>query len=270
MQEQPLKHQTCVVTGASSGIGQAIAIAMAEAGANVVINYHSDEQGAQSTVDTIQQIKQAGTTLTFQADVSNEEQVEEMFAEAIRHFGTIDILVANAGIQQDAPFHEMTSEQWQKVIDVNLTGLFYCTRAAIQEFLRRGERQDISKAVGKVIFMSSVHEAIPWSGHANYAASKGGLDMLMQSLAQGYGKHKIRVNSIAPGAIKTDINKSVWSDEKKNENLLKLIPYGRIGEVEEIGKAAVWLASDASDYITGTSLFIDGGMTTYPGFIDNG
>ncbi|MEM1328407.1 MAG: SDR family oxidoreductase [Bacteroidota bacterium] len=270
MQQLPLKHQTCLVTGSSSGIGQAIAIAMAKAGANVIINYHSDEEGAKETADKIKKNDATSEILIQQADVSKEEDVETMFAEAIRRFGTIDILVANAGVQQDAPFHEMTSEQWHKVIDVNLTGLFYCTRAAIREFMRRDMRPTVSKARGKVIFISSVHEVIPWSGHANYAASKGGLEMLMKSLAQGYGKHKIRLNSIAPGAIKTDINKDVWEDEEKKKELLKLIPYERLGEVEEIGKTAVWLASDESDYITGASIFIDGGMTCYPGFIGNG
>lgn len=208
--------------------------------------------------------------MIFQADVSKEEEVEAMFVASIKKYGTIDILVANAGIQQDAPFHEMTLDQWTKVIDVNLTGQFLCTRAAIREFLRRDMRPLVSKALGKIICISSVHEIIPWSGHANYAASKGGLELMMKSLAQGYGKHKIRVNSIAPGAIQTPINESAWGNPTRKENLLNLIPYNRIGEPSDIGDVAVWLASDEADYITGTSIFVDGGMTCYPGFVDNG
>lgn len=271
MSEQlKLKNQTCIVTGASSGIGQAIAIAMGRAGANVVVNYRSDEAGAYKTVNEIEASGLDNETLIVKTDVSEEEQVAAMFKAAINTFGTIDILVANAGIQQDAPFHEMTTDQWKKVIDVNLTGQFFCARAAIREFLRRGMRAEVSKALGKIIHISSVHEVIPWSGHANYAASKGALEMLMKSLAQGYGKEKIRVNSIAPGAIKTDINESSWSNPEKREKMLELIPYNRIGEPDDIGQVAVWLASDAADYITGTSIFVDGGMSCYPSFIDNG
>lgn len=268
--KRKLANQTCIVTGGSSGIGKAIAIAIGKAGANVVVNYHGDEAGAKDTVEAIEASNLGNKAITIQADMSTEKEVEAMFEKTIDTFGTLDILVGNAGIQQDAAFHEMTTDQWKKVIDVNLTGQFFCARAAIQEFLRRGIRTDVSKALGKIIYVSSVHELIPWSGHANYAASKGGLEMLMKSLAQGYGKQKIRVNSIAPGAIKTPINEEAWSDPDKLNKLLKLIPYNRIGEPSDIGEVAVWLASDESDYITGTSIFVDGGMTCYPGFTDNG
>lgn len=265
-----LQNQTAIVTGSSSGIGQGIAIELAREGANVIINYNRDKEGAQETAKAISNLETEVRTLIVQCNVANEKSVAKMFARAIKKFGTVDILIANSGIQQDAAFHEMTLKQWKTVIDVNLTGQFLCARAAIREFLRRGMRKDVSKALGKIIHMSSVHDAIPWAGHVNYAASKGGVDMLMKSLAQEYGKNKIRVNSIAPGAIKTPINKEAWDTKAALKKLMKLIPYDRIGEIEDIGKAAVWLCSDESDYITGTSLYVDGGMTNYPGFIGNG
>lgn len=265
-----LAGQTAIVTGASSGIGLAVARAMAEDGANLIVNYHSGDEEARALVEEINALDSDNRALAFQADVSQEREVQNMFKAAIDQFGTVDIVVANAGIQQDAAFHEMTLKQWQAVIDVNLTGQFLCAREAVREFLRRGMRPDVSRALGKIIHMSSVHEVIPWAGHANYAAAKGALVMLMQSLAQEYGEHKIRVNSIAPGAIRTPINQDVWSKEESRKKLLQLIPYGRIGEPSDIGSVAVWLASDEADYITGTTLFVDGGMTCYPGFTENG
>lgn len=265
-----LKGQSAIVTGASSGIGQAVAIALARDGANVLINYHSDEEGAAKTASSIAELDQDVKTIIDQTDVSKEEEVTDMFERAKSAFGTVDILVANAGLQKDAPLHEMSLADWRQVIDVNLTGQFLCARAAIREFMRRGMREDVSCALGKIIHMSSVHEVIPWAGHANYAASKGALVMLMQSIAQGYGKHRIRCNSIAPGAIRTPINKEAWETEEAYDKLMKVIPYNRIGEVEDVGALAAWLASDESDYITGTTLFVDGGMTCYPGFTENG
>jgi glucose 1-dehydrogenase len=164
----------------------------------------------------------------------------------------------------------MTLAQWQKVIGINLTGAFLCAREAAREFIRRGVVPERSKAAGKIVFVSSVHEVIPWSGHANYAASKGGIMLLMKSVAQELAPHKIRVNSIGPGAIKTRINKSAWETPEAESELLKLIPYDRVGEPADIGKVAVWLASDESDYITGTTIFADGGMLLYPGFSTGG
>ena len=150
-----------------------------------------------------------GDAIAIKADVSKENQVVDMFKSAINKFGTVDICVANAGLQRDYPLHEMPLKEWQFVLDVNLTGQFLCSREAIKEFLRRGRRPDVSKAIGKIIHMSSVHEVIPWAGHANYAASKGAIVMLMQTIAQGYGPYGVRANSIAPGAIKTPINLSL-------------------------------------------------------------
>src|SRR5689334_2866809 len=263
-----LLGQKALVTGASSGIGRAIALALGEAGADVVVNYAS---GAEKALSLVEEIKSKGSNaVAVRADVSDEAQVREMFRALLGHFGTLDILVNNAGLQQDAPFHEMTLAQWNKVIAVNLTGQFLCAREAVREFRRRGVRPEVSCSAGKIICVSSVHEVIPWAGHVNYAASKGGVMLMMKSLAQEVAPYRIRVNSICPGAIRTPINMEAWDTPEHYNALMKLIPYKRIGEVEDIGRAAVWLASDYSDYVHGTSLFIDGGMTLYPGFETGG
>lgn len=263
-----LRGQTAVVTGASSGIGRAIAIALGNAGANVVVNYVSKSEDAEAVAGEIRAAGQRA--LPFRADVAVEPEVQAMFAAAVREFGTVDILVSNAGLEKNAPFHEMTAEQWDRVLAVNLRGAFLCAREAVREFLRRGVRPAVSVAAGKIIFISSVHEVIPWAGHVNYAASKGGLMLLMKSLAQEVAEKRIRVNSIAPGAIRTPINTAAWSTPEAYAELMKLVPYKRIGEVDEIGRAAVWLASDFTDYVVGTTLYVDGGMTLYPGFETGG
>ncbi|UII24488.1 glucose 1-dehydrogenase [Fulvivirga maritima] len=263
-----LANQTAIITGSSSGIGQAIAIAMANAGAKICINYHSSEEGAEETQEEIE--KAGAKSIIVQADTSKPEDVKKMFDKTIEAFGTVDIVVSNAGVQKDAPFLEMEYEDWKKLIDINLNGQFLCAKEAAKEFIKRGIVKDRSAAAGKIICMSSVHDVIPWGGHINYATAKAGILMFVKTLAQELGPHKIRVNALSPGAIKTDINKDVWSDEEANKKLKELIPYGRIGEPEDIGKAAVWLASDDSDYMHGQTLYIDGGMTLYPGFSDNG
>ena len=263
-----LLGQKALVTGASSGIGRAIALSLGEAGADVVINYVSDEDKAQGLAEEIR--AKGVRALALRADVSDEGQVGAMFSSMIEQFGTIDILVNNAGLQQDAPFHELTLAQWNKVLAVNLTGQFLCSRAAVREFLRRGVQPEISCAAGKILCVSSVHEVIPWAGHVNYAASKGGVMLMMKSLAQEVAPYRIRVNSICPGAIRTPINMEAWDTPEAYKDLLKLIPYKRIGEAAEIGRAAVWLASDYADYVHGISLFVDGGMTLYPGFETGG
>ncbi|MBY0529010.1 MAG: SDR family oxidoreductase [Rhabdochlamydiaceae bacterium] len=263
-----LKGQKALVTGANSGIGKAVAFALADAGADVVINYVTHEENAKSVVDEI--LKKGVQCYAHQADVSNESQVIEMFQTMNKTFGTIDILVNNAGLQRDAPLEKMTLEQWNTVIGINLTGQFLCAREAVKEFKRRGVKKEISCAAGKIICMSSVHQVIPWAGHVNYAASKGGIHMLMESIAQEVAPYRIRVNSIGPGAIRTPINKSAWDTPEAYQSLLTLIPYNRIGEPEDIGHCAAWLASDYADYITGTTIFVDGGMTLFPGFSSNG
>ena len=263
-----LRGQKALVTGANSGIGKAVAIALCQAGADVVINYRSGDDAAQQAIDEATHCGCAtnGRAIAIQADVSKEDEVRAMFAKMFMEFGTIDILVPNAGLQQDAPIEQMTLQQWNTVLAVNLTGQFLCCREAIREFKRRGPRQEVSVAAGKIVCMSSVHEVIPWAGHANYAASKGGVMLMMKSLAQEVAPYRIRVNSIAPGAVRTPINRPAWETPEAHRELLKLIPYKRIGEPHDIARAAVWLASDEADYITGTTLFVDGGMTLYPGF----
>jgi glucose 1-dehydrogenase len=263
-----LAGQKALVTGANSGIGRGVAIALGEAGADVVVNYVDGDDAANAVVD---EIRRAGVqAFAYKADVSSEDQVAGMFKSMIQQFGTIDILVANAGLQRDSAFHQMTLAQWNMVLGVNLTGQFLCAREAIREFLRRGVVPSVSCAAGKIICMSSVHQQIPWGGHANYATSKGGIKLMMESLAQEVAPKRIRVNGIGPGAIRTPINTSAWNTPDAYNQLMTLIPYGRIGEPEDIARAAVWLASDHSDYVVGTTLFVDGGMTLYPGFATGG
>lgn len=263
-----LENQVALVTGGSSGIGKSIAYYLAKEGANVAVNYYSDKEGAEEVVKSIEALGKKA--FAVQADVGDEEDVARMFDAVFKKYGNLDILISNAGIQKDAPFHEMTLKDWNAVIRTNLTGAFLCAKEAVNYFLKRGVVEGVSKSAGKIIFMSSVHQEIPWAGHINYSASKGGLTELMRSLSQETANKLIRVNSIAPGAIKTPINEDVWKDDEKHKHLLKLIPYNRLGEPEDISEAAIWLASDKSEYVNGTTLFVDGGMTLYPGFVNNG
>jgi glucose 1-dehydrogenase len=266
--EKVLKGQKALVTGGSSGIGKAVAIELGRAGADVVVNYVRGEDQAREVVAEIE--KSGSRAFAHQADVSQEDQVSAMFEKMKAELGTIDILINNAGLQQDAPIDEMTLNQWNLVINVNLTGQFLCAREAVREFKRRGVVPEVSCAAGKIICMSSVHEVIPWAGHVNYAASKGGVMLMMKSIAQEVAPYRIRINSIAPGAIRTPINTDAWQTPEAYEALMTLVPYKRIGEPEDIGRAAVWLASDHADYVNGISLFVDGGMTLYPGFATGG
>jgi glucose 1-dehydrogenase len=268
--EQKLKGQKALVTGASSGIGKAIAIGLGHAGADVVVNYIKDQGEADEVVEQVRGCGGGNAAYAYRCDVSKEDQVEAMFRDMFEKFGTIDILVNNAGLQKDAPFDEMTLEQWNTVISVNLTGQFLCAREAVREFKRRGVVPEVSCAAGKIICVSSVHDVIPWAGHVNYAASKGGVMLMMKSVAQEVAPYRIRVNSICPGAVRTPINTAAWSTREAYEELMKLVPYKRIGEPDDIARAAVWLASDDSDYITGLNLYVDGGMTLYPGFETGG
>lgn len=263
-----LTGQSALVTGANSGIGRAVAIGLARAGADVAVNYVTQPETADAVVREIEALGRRA--IAVHADVSNEAEVERMFADAIARFGTLHIVVSNAGLQRDAPLHEMTLAQWNTVIGVNLTGQFLVARAAAREFIRRGVVPSVSRAAGKLICMSSVHQEIPWAGHVNYAASKGGVMLLMRSLAQELAPHFVRVNGIAPGAVRTPINKSAWDTPEAYADLMTLVPYKRIGEPDDIAQAAVWLVSEAADYVTGATLFVDGGMTLYPGFATGG
>ncbi|WP_328861409.1 SDR family oxidoreductase [Streptomyces sp. NBC_00306] len=263
-----LKGQKALVTGANSGIGKATAIGLGRAGADVVVNYVTGADAAQEVVDEITSF--GVRAAAYAADVSQEDQVVAMTDRMVEEFGTIDILVANAGLQRDARFTDMTLAQWQKVLDVNLTGQFLCAREATREFRRRGVVPEVSRSAGKIICMSSVHQIIPWAGHVNYASSKGGVQMMMATLAQELAPEKIRVNAVAPGAIQTPINRDAWETAEAREELLKLIPYDRIGEPQDIAHAVVGLASDLMDYVVGTTLYVDGGMTLFPGFATGG
>ncbi|MFF3955205.1 SDR family oxidoreductase [Streptomyces sp. NPDC001890] len=263
-----LRGQKALVTGASSGIGRATAVELGRAGADVVVNYVAGREAAE---EVVREIETFGVrAYAHEADVSREEQVVAMFARMVEEFGTVDVLVANAGLQRDAAAAEMTLDQWNKVLDVNLTGQFLCAREAVKEFDRRGVVPEVSRAAGKIICMSSVHQVIPWSGHLNYAASKGGVLMLMQTLAQECAPRGIRVNAVAPGAIRTPINTSAWDTPEAEAELLKLIPYRRVGDPPDIATAVTLLASDLMDYVVGTTLYVDGGMTLFPGFATGG
>ncbi len=263
-----LEGQRAIVTGANSGIGEGVAKGLAEAGAKVVVNYVTGPERAEQVVAEIRQA--GGEAIAIHADVSKENQVQSMFQQAIDAWGSVDILVNNAGLQRDAPLHEMSLKDWQFVLDVNLTGQFLCAREAVREYRRRGVEPELSMAAGKIICMSSVHDVIPWAGHANYAASKGGVSMLMKTMAQELAMYKIRVNAVSPGAIKTPINTSAWATPEAERELLKLIPYYRVGETNDIARATVWLCSDLSDYVNGATLYVDGGMTLFPEFRGNG
>lgn len=261
---QLLEGQIAIVTGASSGIGKGIALSMGKAGAKVCVNYYSNKTSGEEVAHSI--IEDGGEAIVVGCDVRKEDDVIRMFKTAIDTWGTVDISVNNSGIQIDKEFHKTTIKEWYSVIDTHLTGNYLCTREAIKEFLRRGMR-DVSCSLGKVICMSSVHDVIPWSYRVNYAAAKGGILLMMKSVAQEYAPKNIRVNAISPGAIRTPLNKKSWETPEAEQELLKLIPNRRVGDPKDVGKLAVWLASDEADYITGTTIYIDGGMTTYPSML---
>jgi glucose 1-dehydrogenase len=265
---RPLAGQRALVTGASSGIGAAIACHLAAAGAGVAVNYRANRDQAMTVVDRIGAA--GGTALAVQADVSDEAAVEQLFAAMTDELGGIDILVNNAGIQRDAPLVDMSLDDWRAVLDVNLTGQFLCARAAARAFLAEPPSPGRSRAAGKIICISSVHDVIPWAGHVNYAVSKAGVAMLVKTLAQELAPQRIRVNGIAPGAIRTAINREAWETAAAAQALVGLIPYGRIGDPDDVARATTWLASDRSDYVTGTMLYVDGGMTLYPAFREGG
>ncbi len=268
MPSSPLADHVAIVTGASSGIGLEVADALATAGAAVVVNYHSDAEAAEALVGKIRD--RHGRAIAVGADVADEDEVARLFDEAVEAFGRVDVLVANSGLQKDAAIADMTLADWNKVIGVNLTGQFLCAREAVRRFRAQPRDRRPARSAGCIVTMSSVHEVIPWAGHINYAASKGGSRMFTRSLAQEVATDGIRVNAIAPGAIRTPINQDAWDTPEALERLLRLIPYGRIGEPDDVARAVVWLASDDADYVTGTTLFVDGGMTLYPEFRDNG
>lgn len=248
-----LKDKVALVTGASSGIGKAIATRFAAEGAHVAVNYRpgsqADKESAQSEAASF-----GPTSIAVAADVSRREDVERMIEEVVNRFGRLDIAVNNAGIEIKKPFIEVTDEEWNKVIAVNLYGSFVVSQAAVRRMVKQGEG-------GKLIFISSVHEDIPFPDFTAYCASKGGVRMMMRNLAIELAPHKINVNNIAPGAIATPINQSVLDDPAALKNAVSEIPWGRFGRPEEVASVAVFLASEEAEYVTGSTYYVDGGLT---------
>lgn len=263
-----LHGQCAAVTGSGSGLGAAIAQSLARAGAFVTVNYSGAGHDAEQVVRNIADA--GGTAIAVDADITKPNDVERLVETAVQRFGALDIMVANAGVQVDAPLLAMTLGQWEAALAVDLSGTFLCLQAAARAFVRQGLREGVSRATGKVVCISSVHQVIPWAGHVNYAAAKGGVQQLMRTAAQELAGQRIRVNAVAPGAIRTAINRTVWSDPVQEKALIELIPYGRLGAPEDVAAAVVWLASDEADYVTGTTLFVDGGMQLYSAFRGNG
>ncbi|SFC78151.1 glucose 1-dehydrogenase [Bacillus sp. OV322] len=254
---QDLENKVVVVTGAAKGLGKAIAERFGKEKAKVVLNYHSDNSEYQEIIETIQ--KNGGVAAALQGDVTKEKDVKKLLAFAVEKFGKVDIMINNAGIENEVPSHKLSLEDWNKVINVNLTGMFLGSREAIAYMVEN----DIK---GNIINMASVHDRIPWPHFVHYAASKGGVKLMTETLALEYAPKGIRVNNISPGAIDTPINAEKFADPKAKQDTLDLIPMGYIGKPEEIAACAVWLASSESSYVTGHTLYADGGMTKYPGF----
>jgi len=255
-----LHGRHALITGASSGIGRATAIRLAADGAAVAVNYHSSSE-QEDADQLVTQIRTAGATaIAVQADVGNEEDVKRMVATTVAEVGGLDLLVNNAGIEKQVPLLQMSLDDWESVIRTNLTGAFLCLREAGAVMAETG-------AGGVIVNMSSVHEFIPWAGYAHYCATKGGIKLLMQTAAREFAEHHIRVVSVAPGAIVSPINQSVLDDPDAKQAVEDEIPLGRIGSPEEVAAAVAWLASDQADYVTGTTLVVDGGMSLYPKFV---
>ncbi|PYS49722.1 MAG: SDR family oxidoreductase [Acidobacteria bacterium] len=256
-----LEGRHALVTGANSGIGRAIAIRLAQEGASVAINYVTHPEAADAVVKEI--VDTGAKAIAVQADVSNEQQVDAMIEQVVKELGGLDIMVNNAGFETQHSFLEMPADAWRKVLDVDLTGAFLCAQRAARVMVNSGTG-------GAIVNITSVHQVIPWGGFAHYCASKAGLDMLTKTAALELADQKVRVNAVAPGAIKTPINQNVWSNPETLNDLLRKIPTERMGETDEVAKAVAFLSSDEASYITGAVLFVDGGMTLYPEFRHGG
>ncbi|UTR12694.1 glucose 1-dehydrogenase [Evansella sp. LMS18] len=254
-----LQGKTAVVTGSSKGIGQGIAERFGREKMKVVVNFHSDSAGAEKTAEVIKE--NGGEALMNEADVSTEEGVRELLQTAVKEFGSLDVWVNNAGFSVDSPSHKLSLEDWQRVIDVNLTGAFLGSRAAL-EYMMENEIK------GNIINITSVHQQIPKVSNSHYTATKSGLKGMTETMALEYAEYGIRVNSIAPGTIDTPANPAEDKDGEEKKKVLRKIPMRRIGQPEQIAAAAAWLASSEADYVTGTTLFVDGGMTLYPSQLD--
>lgn len=247
-----LENKVALITGASSGIGKGIAQQFAKAGAKVVINHFPGEKEAAAATEIAETIGKNAIALA--ADVSKRDQVEKMFADAVAHFGQLDIVVSNAGIEEKIPFQDITDDDWNKVLSVNLYGAFVVSQTAVRQMIQQGHG-------GKVLFISSVHEDIPFPEHTTYCASKGAVRMMMRNMAVDLAPHHINVNNIAPGAIATPINQTVLDNPQDKKNAESEIPWGRFGTPEEVAQVAVFLASSDSNYVTGSTYYVDGGLT---------
>lgn len=252
-----LAGKVAVITGGSKGIGDAIAERFGQEGMKVVINYNSDKAGADQAVAQIE--KAGGQGVAVQADISTEAGVQKLLDAATENFDGLDVWINNAGMENQHPTDELSLKDWQRVIDVNLTGVFLGSKAALNYFLKNNKK-------GNIINMSSVHEQIPWPTFAHYAASKGGVKLFTETIAMEYAARGIRVNAIGPGAINTPINAAKFADPEQLATTTSMIPMKRVGDPAEVAAAAAWLASDESSYVTGITMFVDGGMTLYPAF----
>jgi glucose 1-dehydrogenase len=254
-----LQGRRAIVTGASSGIGEATAKRLGAEGASVCVNYYSDkeQQAAQNVADAVS--GSGGRGVAIQADVGNEADVQRLVADTVKELGGLDLLVNNAGIEKQIPLLEMSLQDWDAVLQTNLTGAFLCMREAGKVLAENGG--------GVVVNMSSVHEFIPWPGFAHYCSSKGGMKLLMETAARELADKRIRVVNIAPGAITTPINKFVLDDPEAEHAVESEIPLGRMGRPEEIAAVVAWVASDQASYVTGTTIVVDGGMSLYPKFV---
>lgn len=255
-----LKDKVVVITGAGSGIGKSFAEAFGKAEAKVVMNYRS-EHHVEDVDQSIKLIEEAGgQAIKVQADVSVEADVNRLVQTAVDTFGTLDIMINNAGFEKPIPTHEMPLEEWQKVIDINLTGAFIGSKAAVNQFFKDDKK-------GVILNTSSVHDTIPWPNYANYAASKGGLKLMMETMSMEYAQYGIRINNISPGAIVTEHTREKFSDPTTRAETLEMIPAKEIGEADQVANVALFLASDLASYIHGTTIYVDGGMTNYPAFM---
>ena len=251
-----LENKVAIITGAATGIGQAIAIGMAREGASVVVDYVGNPD---APADTVKQIESAGgKVIAVAADVSKPDQVANLIQQTLSAYGKLDILVNNAGIEHKHPITEFPLDQWNQIIAVNLTGPFLCAQAAANQMISQ-------KGTGRIINISSVHQDLPMPGNAPYCASKGGLRMLMRTMAVEMGPHNITVNNIGPGAIFTPIDADVEANPEMEKMLMGEIPLNRWGKPEEVANLAIFLASDDAGYVTGSTYFIDGGMLRMSG-----
>jgi glucose 1-dehydrogenase len=259
MSSGSLAGRRALVTGAASGIGLTTAVRLAADGAAVVVNHVGSTEPARELVEQLE--RDGARALAVEADVSSEEQVAGMFETARSALGgPVDLLVNNAGVEKPFLLTEMPLDEWRRVLDVNLTGAFLCARAVARALIAE-ERP------GVIVNVSSVHEVIPWPRFSHYCASKGGMKLFGQTIARELAPHGIRVVMVAPGAILTPINEELLENAEKRKQVEEEIPWGRMGRPEEIAAAIAWLAGPEAEYVTGSTLFVDGGMTLYPRFV---